>query len=113
MISIRARSYILITTVAVPATAHHGFGNFDLKRNIELSGTIGRMEFINPHSWLYVNVVDANGAPVTYRCEMRGATVLRRSGWTPRPICSVMGAGLVQPWASCSAWRAAGGLHDG
>jgi hypothetical protein len=63
-------------------SAHHGFGSFDLSKDIEISGTIARMEFINPHSWLYVNVAGANGVVSTYRCEMRGATVLRRSGWT-------------------------------
>lgn len=73
----------MFAMIALPAaaSAHHGFGTFDLTKDIELTGTIARMEFINPHSWLHVNVIGASGVPVTYRCEMRGATVLRRSGW--------------------------------
>src|SRR6185295_4176786 len=65
------------------ADAHHSFGTFDMNRNIEITGTIAGLDFVNPHSWLRVDARGANGSAVTYRCEMRGATVLRRSGWTP------------------------------
>jgi hypothetical protein len=64
------------------ALAHHGIANFDLNADIALEGVITRVEFINPHSWLHFRVTDADGASVEWRCEMRGATVLRRSGWT-------------------------------
>lgn len=65
------------------ADAHHSFGTFDMNRNIEITGTIAGLDFVNPHSWLRVDARGANGSAVTYRCEMRGATVLRRSGWRP------------------------------
>jgi hypothetical protein len=74
---------ILVLAAAVTAFAHHGFGTFDLRQDIEIKGTIAKMEFVNPHSWLYVKAAGSNGAETTYRCEMRGATVLRRSGWAP------------------------------
>ena len=54
----------------------------DLNADIALEGVITRVEFINPHSWLHFRVTGANGESVDWRCEMRGATVLRRSGWT-------------------------------
>jgi hypothetical protein len=73
---------VAMIAAATAASAHHGFGTFDLRRDIVITGTIARMEFINPHSWLYINVAGANGVTSTHRCEMRGATVLRRSGWT-------------------------------
>jgi hypothetical protein len=83
MTALRTLAFIgTIIASAGTASAHHGFGTFDLSRDINITGTIARMEFINPHSWLYVTVADANGVASTYRCEMRGATVLRRSGWT-------------------------------
>ena len=44
-----ASTITLITAVSA-ASAHHGFGSFDLSRDIEITGTIARMEFINPHS---------------------------------------------------------------
>jgi hypothetical protein len=63
--------------------AHHSFGTFDLNRNIEIVGTIAGIDFVNPHAWLHVNARNGDGSTAEYRCEMRGATVLRRSGWTP------------------------------
>ena len=65
------------------AVAHHGIANFDHNTDIELVGVVTSVEFINPHSWLYLDVTDANGVVTPWRCEMRGATVLRRSGWSP------------------------------
>jgi Family of unknown function (DUF6152) len=65
------------------AHAHHSFGTFDLDRSIEIVGTIAGIDFVNPHAWLRVNARAADGSTAVYRCEMRGATVLRRSGWRP------------------------------
>ena len=64
------------------AHGHHGVANFDLNRDVELEGVVTRVEFINPHSWLHFDVTSADGEVASWRCEMRGATVLRRSGWT-------------------------------
>jgi len=78
-----------VATVLVPlclvsfsASGHHGIANFDLNTDIELSGVITEVEFLNPHSWLHLAVENADGRSVVWRCEMRGATVLRRSGWS-------------------------------
>jgi hypothetical protein len=73
---------LLIGLVALPAEAHHGIANFDLNSDIELKGVITEVEFLNPHSWVHLSVEGTNGETVAWRCEMRGATVLRRSGWT-------------------------------
>ena len=65
---------------AAVASAHHGFGTFDLTKSVTYTGKLTRLEFINPHSWLYFEVTD-NGKVTKYRCEMRSAHTLRRSGW--------------------------------
>jgi hypothetical protein len=68
--------------VAVPAFAHHGFGTFETGKTVNFPGaTLTKLEFINPHSWLYFEVKDASGKVQKMRCEMRSAHVLRRSGW--------------------------------
>jgi hypothetical protein len=67
---------------AATAAAHHGIANFDLNKDLEIDGTVARLAFVNPHSWLYVDVTDANGGVTRWQCEMRSATVLRRSGWS-------------------------------
>jgi len=77
--------FLLVALMALPGTAlaHHGFGTYDLSKDIRLIGTIARVDLINPHAFLHVTVTTPGRAPVTWECEMRGATVLRRSGWTP------------------------------
>jgi hypothetical protein len=64
------------------ASAHHGFGSFDRSREIEITGTITGVDFVNPHSWVYLDVVGDDGLAAAWRCELRAATVLRRSGWS-------------------------------
>jgi hypothetical protein len=64
------------------ASAHHGFGRIDGSQNITLEGTLTGVDFVNPHAYLYFDSVGADGKTLKMRCEMRAATVLRRSGWT-------------------------------
>ena len=65
-----------------PAAAHHGISNWDLNKDIAITGTLTKIELINPHSWIYVDVKGTDGKLVNWRCEMRSANALRRSGWT-------------------------------
>jgi hypothetical protein len=69
--------------IASAAEAHHGFGTFVMDEDIAITGTVTGLDFVNPHAWLYLDVVDDNGETVAMRCEMRSANTLRRSGWTP------------------------------
>jgi hypothetical protein len=80
---IRAAGFFVVALLcASVAAAHHGLGTFDTSREIELQGVITRVELINPHSWLYFDAEDESGQIRSFRCEMRSAAVLRRSGWT-------------------------------
>jgi len=84
MSSTMRQTFLIAGLAACCATsvfAHHGFGRFDLSRNVSYSGTITRFEFVNPHSYLYFDTVEDNGDVVSVRCEMRAATHLRRAGW--------------------------------
>jgi hypothetical protein len=75
-------SIVAAVAVAAPAFAHHGFGTFETNKTVNFPGaTLTKLEFINPHSWLYFEVKDASGKVQKMRCEMRSAHVLRRSGW--------------------------------
>jgi hypothetical protein len=65
------------------AGAHHGFGNFALDEDITVSGVVTKIDFVNPHSWVHFDVTNADGTKSQQRCELRSATTLRRSGWTP------------------------------
>ncbi len=65
-----------------PALAHHsgaGFGK-DMK---EITGTIKEFQFMNPHSWIQVNVPDANGKTVEWSVEWGSPNQLGREGIRP------------------------------
>ena len=47
---------ILLAAWPGAASAHHGIINFDMNREIDVAGVVTRLTFVNPHSWLYVNV---------------------------------------------------------
>jgi hypothetical protein len=68
--------------LAKGAHAHHGIANFDLNKDVSLTGTVAELAFVNPHSWLYVDVAAPGGEKAVWKCEMRSATVLKRSGWS-------------------------------
>ena len=68
--------------VSTAALAHHGFGRFDRTKPVEITGVIKSIDFVNPHSYLNLDVVGPDGKLIAMRCEMRAATLLRRSGWS-------------------------------
>jgi hypothetical protein len=73
---------VMAVLCASPASAHHGPGTFELGKSVTFTGKLTRIDFVNPHSWLYFEATDADGKVSKYRCEMRSAHTLRRSGWT-------------------------------
>src|SRR3954464_15673205 len=68
--------------IAGSALAHHGFGLFDMNTPKEYSGTLTSMELVNPHSYMHFDTVGPDGKPFAMRCEMRAATLIKRSGWS-------------------------------
>jgi hypothetical protein len=71
-----------LATLAVPAMAHHGFGLFQLDIKKEWTGTLTKMNLVNPHSYMELDVTQADGKVQHMRCEMRAATLIKRSGWS-------------------------------
>jgi hypothetical protein len=69
--------------VAAPGLAHHGIGRYDPAGYIELEGTLTDLDFVNPHAYVHFDTVTDDGSTLAMSCEMRAATVLRRSGWSP------------------------------
>jgi hypothetical protein len=75
---------LLATPMLVQRTAaHHGAGRYDTSKKVELAGRLTRLDFVNPHSYVYFDVTGPDGKVVAMKCEMRSATTLRRSGWSP------------------------------
>ena len=76
-------SIAALLLAASTAQAHHGTaGQFDHSKSLQVSGTVTRIRFVNPHSYVYFDVVGDDGETQNWRCEMRAATLLKRSGWT-------------------------------
>ena len=63
--------------------AHHAFSSeFDATRPVVLSGTITRVELINPHSWIHLDVTQEDGTVESWMIEAGPPGVLVRRGWT-------------------------------
>lgn len=74
---------VLVCMMPIAAFAHHGHVNqFDATRLVEVSGVVTKLRFVNPHSYVEFDVTNADGDVEAWRCEMRAAYVLKRSGWT-------------------------------
>ncbi len=74
---------ILALLVAAPARPHHAFAaEFDINRPIKLRGTVTKMDWINPHSWIHIDVKDPDGKVVSWMIEGGSPNVLLRMGFT-------------------------------
>jgi hypothetical protein len=72
----------VLGAVATCAQAHHGISNWDLNKDVTITGRLTEIELINPHSWIHLEVRSADGKVASWKCEMRSVNALRRSGWT-------------------------------
>lgn len=77
---------ILLGAVA-PVLAHHAFSaEFDQSKPIKLSGEITKLEWTNPHAWLFIDVKGPDGKVVNWRLEMGAPNALLRAGWSRSDI---------------------------
>lgn len=68
---------------AVPVFAHHSFSaEFDVKQPITLKGVVTKVEWTNPHVWIYLDVMDEQGNVQHWQCENGAPNALARMGWT-------------------------------
>jgi uncharacterized protein DUF6152 len=73
----------VVAALSAPAFAHHAFaGEFDASKPITLRGKVTRVEWINPHAWLHMDVVNAEGKVESWRIEAGSPNTLVRRGMT-------------------------------
>jgi hypothetical protein len=78
-----ASGFLLIAT---PARAHHSGAMFDMVHQITLTGVVTKVEWTNPHTFLYLNVKDDKGAVAEWAIEINSPNFLRHNGWTSSTI---------------------------
>ena len=79
---------------ATVADAHHAFATeFDVERPVSLEGKVTKVELINPHSWIHIEVTDDSGAATTWMVEGGSPNALVRRGITKSSI--PIGAELI------------------
>ena len=77
--------FVLIT--AASAQAHHSFsGAFDINKQIALKGVISKIEWVNPHVYIYLDVKDSSGTITTWALESLPTNHLRNAGITRQDI---------------------------
>lgn len=70
-----------------PLYAHHSFAaEYDASKAVRITGTISKVEWTNPHSYLYIDVEDEHGAAITWTCEGGAPNALSRRGFSKNSI---------------------------
>src|SRR5215470_11282438 len=68
---------------AAPVMAHHSFAaEFDASKPVQLTGTVTKIEWMNPHAYFYIDVKDSSGKVESWGLEMGSPNGLMRQGWT-------------------------------
>ena len=77
----------LVAAAGVQALAHHAFAaEFDANAPLELTGTVVRMEWVNPHTWIHIDVARPDGSAERWMIEGGPPTSLLRRGFTKRSL---------------------------
>jgi hypothetical protein len=73
---------LVFATLALPAVAHHSFpAQYDIEKPISLTGTVTKVEWTNPHIFIYADVPGEGGQTASWAFEMGGPNALLRQGW--------------------------------
>jgi hypothetical protein len=76
-----------LLALSLPSLAHHAFAaEFDVKKPMKLRGKVTRMEWINPHAWIHIDVVNPEGKTESWMIECGAPNGLLRRGFTKKSL---------------------------
>jgi len=79
----------LLLAAALPLLAHHSFAaEYDGNAKLTLKGTIAKIDWMNPHIWIYIDAKDEAGKVTRWQCEGGPPNSLTRNGWTKDAVKS-------------------------
>jgi hypothetical protein len=110
-------SALVLTGAASVVTAHHSGTMFDEKKEVTLEGVVKEFQYTNPHSWLLVDVTNADGSITTWGFEAEGPSTMmqrkiRRSDFAPGTKVRITGHPM-KDGRPAAAWTKGVRLTDG
>jgi hypothetical protein len=73
----------LLLTASFPLAAHHSFAaEFDAAKPVTLQGVVTKLDWMNPHIWIYLDTKDDSGTVAHWQCEGGPPNTLTRNGWS-------------------------------
>ncbi len=93
----------------LPLMAHHSFAaEFDASKRVTLTGTVTKLEWLNPHIWIYIDAKDESGKVSKWQCEGGAPNSLVRNGWTRESLkagdqVTIMGSLAKDATNTCNA----------
>ena len=86
----RARAFVVaiiaVVLISLPVSAHHSHGNYNMGTYTTLKGTVKEVQWVNPHTWVYLEVSDGKGEPTVWALEGASVVQLQRRGWSKEKL---------------------------